>query len=94
LNPKARFNSQAERSMRPVVLMRHVVHCTRSAKGLENHSVLRSLFETARRQRRRVNQFFYDLFTKDTEQAQAALYRNTAKAKSRPHPTREKKKPP
>jgi hypothetical protein len=34
------------------------------------------------------------LFTKDTEQAQAALYRNTAQAKSPPHPTCEKKKPP
>jgi hypothetical protein len=74
-------NSQAERSMRPVVLMRHVVHCTRSPKGLENHSVLRSLFETARRQGRKVHHFFYDLFTKDTAQAQAALYANSANKK-------------
>ena len=69
-------NTQAEQSMRPVVLMRHVVHCTRSPKDLENHSVLRSLFETARRHGRKVHQFFYDLFTLNTEQAQAALYRN------------------
>ena len=34
------------------------------------------------------------LFTKDAEQAQAALYRNTAKGRSRPHPTCEKKPPP
>lgn len=87
-------NSQAERSMRPVVLMRHVVHCTRSPKGLENHSVLRSLFETARRQGRKANEFFYDLFTQDTKQAQAALYRNTPKGKPRPRPACEKKKPP
>lgn len=87
-------NSQAERSMRPVVLMRHVVHCTRSAKGLENHSVLRSLFETARRQGRKGHEFFYDLFTKNTRQAQAALYRNTPEGKSRPRPGCERKKPP
>jgi transposase len=69
-------NAQAEQSMRPVVLMRHVVHGTRSPKGLENHSVLRSLFATARRQGKKVHQFFVDLFTLDTEQAQAALYRH------------------
>jgi hypothetical protein len=43
-------NNQAERSLRPVVIMRKVIHLTRSDKGLENHSVLRSLFETAKRQ--------------------------------------------
>jgi hypothetical protein len=86
-------NSQAEQSIRPVVLMRHVVHCTRSPPGLENHSVLRSLFETARRQGRRVHQFFYDLFTLDTRQAQAALYHNTA-SKKRRQESASKKKPP
>ena len=69
-------NSKAEQSMRPVVLMRHVVHCTRSVKGLENHGVLRSLFETARRQGTKVHQFFLELFTKDTASAQGALYRH------------------
>ena len=87
-------NSQAERSMRPVVLMRHVVHCTRSAKGLENHSVLRSLFETARRQGRKAHEFFLDLFTKNTSQAQAALYRNAPAALPGPRPGCARKKPP
>ena len=87
-------NSQAERSMRGVVIMRHVIHCTRSAKGLENHAVLRSLFETARRQGRKAHQFFYDLLTKNTEQAQAALYRNAPVGSPQPQPTCEKKKPP
>jgi len=87
-------NSQAEQSMRPVVLLRHVVHCTRSPKGLENHSVLRSLFETARRQGRRVHQFFYDLLTLDTRQAQAALYRNTPQGRPKPPQPSSKKKPP
>ena len=68
-------NNQAERSLRPVVIMRKVIQGTRSDKGLENHSVLRSLGETARRQGKKVKDFFLDLFTKDTAGAQAALYR-------------------
>ena len=77
-------NNQAERSLRPVVIMRKVIQGTRSEKGLENHSVLRSLFETARRQGRKAHEFFLDLFTKDTAQAQAALYRKSLKGKARP----------
>jgi hypothetical protein len=69
-------NNQAERSLRPVVIMRKVIQGTRSEKGLENHSVLRSLFETAKRQDKQAHRFLYDLFTKNTAQAQAALYRN------------------
>ena len=55
--------------------MRKVVQGTRSEKGLENHSVLRSLFETARRQGKKPHEFFLTLLTKPTPQAQAALYR-------------------
>ena len=68
-------NNQAERSLRSVVIMRKVIHGTRSEKGLENHSVLRSLFETAKRQGKKPQSFFLDLFTKTTADAQAALYR-------------------
>ena len=64
--------------------MRRVIQGTRSEKGLENHSVLRSLFETARRQGRKPHQFFLDLFTKDTAQAQAALYRTPLKGRAEP----------
>lgn len=77
-------NNLAERSLRPVVIMRRVIQGTRSEKGLENHSVLRSLFETARRQGHKPHQFFLDLFTKDTAQAQAALYRKPLKGRARP----------
>jgi hypothetical protein len=38
--------------------MGKVVQGTRSDKGLENHSVLRSLFETARRQGKKPHEFF------------------------------------
>ncbi len=76
-------NNQAERSLRPAVIMRKVVQGTRSDKGLENHAVLRSLFETAHRQGHRPHQFFLDLLTKTTAQAQAALYRRRLTAKPR-----------
>jgi hypothetical protein len=68
-------NNPAEQSLRPVVIMRKVIQGTRSDKGLENHSVLRSLIETAKRQDKRPHGFLFDLFTKSTAQAQAALYR-------------------
>jgi len=48
---------------------------TRSEKGLEHHSVLRSLFETAKRQGKQPHRCFQNLFTRDTADAQAALYR-------------------
>jgi transposase len=77
-------NNQAERSLRPLVIMRKIVQGTRSDKGLENHSVLRSLFETARRQGHKPHEFFLALFTKTAAQAQAALYRKPLRRPSRP----------
>lgn len=78
-------NNQAERSLRPLVIMRKVIQGTRSDKGLENHSVLRSLFETARRQSKKPHQFFLALLTRTTAQAQAELYRKSIRHKPRPH---------
>ena len=77
-------NNQAERSLRSLVIMRKVVQGTRSEKGLENHSVLRSLFETARRQGKKPQEFFLVLLTKNTAQAQAALYRQPLRSRPRP----------
>lgn len=77
-------NNQAERSLRPLVIMRKIVQGTRSDKGLENHSVLRSLFETARRQGKKPHEFFRLLLTQTTAQAQAALYRKPLPRKPRP----------
>ncbi len=87
-------NNQAERSLRPVVIMRKIVQGTRSDKGLENHSVLRSLFETARRQGKKPHQFFLHLLTKTTVQAQAALYRKDLPAHAKSADRGELKKPP
>ena len=80
--------------MRPLVILRRVIQGTRSDQGLENHSVLRSLFETARHQGKQAHLFFQDLFTKDTVQAQAALYRNPPKNKSTPAKKSLRAKPP
>ena len=77
-------NNQAERSLRPLVIMRKVIQGTRSDQGLENHSVLRSLFETPRRQGRKPHEFFLVLLTQSTKQAQAALYRRPLRRKPRP----------
>ena len=77
-------NNQAERSLRPLVIMRKVVQGTRSERGLENHSVLRSLFETARRQGKKPHEFFLALLTKTTAQAQTALYRQSLSSRPRP----------
>lgn len=77
-------NNHAERSLRPLVIMRKVIHGTRSRKGMENHSVLRSLFETARRQGKKPHQFFLSLLTQSTTQAHAALYRKPLPSKPNP----------
>ncbi len=66
-------NNLAERSLRPVVIMRRVIQGPRSDQGLETHSVLRSLLETARRQGKKAHHLLLELFTKDTADAQAAL---------------------
>jgi len=87
-------NNQAERSLRPVVIMRRVIQSTRSEKGLQNHSVLRSLFETARRQGKEPHRFFLNLLTQSTAQAQAALYRNPPKNPRLPPKRSHRKKPP
>lgn len=71
-------NNQAEQSLRPIVIMRKVIQSTRGKAGLENHSVLHTLVQTARRQGRAVRQFLETLLTSDSATAQGALYRNTS----------------
>jgi hypothetical protein len=61
-----------------------LVFHVQAQQGLENHSVLRSLFETARRQGKKAHLFLLDLFTKTPAQAQAALYRKPLSSKPRP----------
>ena len=68
-------NNQAEQSLRPIVILRKVLLCT---CGQENHSVLHTLIQTARRQGRDVRLFLETLPTANASTAQAALYRNTS----------------
>lgn len=71
-------NNQAERSLRPVVIMRKVIQGTRSPWGLENHSILRSLMETGKRQGKDIRELFQILLTQPTTEAQRALYRDSS----------------
>jgi hypothetical protein len=49
---------------------------------------------SARRHGKKAHEFFLDLFTKNTAQAQRALYRKSPKGKPRPPPPGSPKKPP
>jgi hypothetical protein len=55
-----------------------LIQGTRSYKEMENHRVVRILFETAKRQDKKAYRSFLDLFTKNTADTQAALYRHPA----------------
>lgn len=69
--PECPAHNQAEQSLHRVVIMDK--EGARSEKRLENHTVLRSLFETARRHGKKVHEFFCHLFIEETAQAQASL---------------------
>ena len=71
-------NNHAEQSIRRLVIFRKISFGTRSQSGLKTHSVLPSLVLTAKRQGIDAMDFLKILLTKDTEIAQAALYRNTS----------------
>jgi hypothetical protein len=58
--------------------MRKILLGTRGLAGLENHTVLHTLIQTARRQERPVRQFLETLPTATTTVAQAELYHNSA----------------
>jgi transposase len=73
-------NNQAEQSIRFLVIMRKLMFGTRSAKGLKTHSVLPSLIFTSMRQGKDPRRFLETLLVSDTPKAQAALYRNGARA--------------
>ena len=72
---KTARDPHAERGLRPLVLQRRVIQGSRPDQGSENHSVIRSLFEIARRQGKKVHRFLLDLLTQNTADAEPALYR-------------------
>lgn len=71
-------NNHAEQSIRHMVIFRKISFGTRSDSGLQTHSILPSLVQTARRQGIEPIKFFQTLLTADTATAQAALYENSS----------------
>lgn len=71
-------NNHAEQSQRALVIFRKICFGTRSESGLETHSILPSLLQTARRQNVHPREFLQTLLTSDTATAQAALYYNSS----------------
>lgn len=71
-------NNLAERSLRPIVILRKIIFGTRSQKGSLSHSVIPSLLLTAQRQGQHPRDFLQILLTSDTATAQAALYNDSS----------------
>ena len=70
-------NNLAEQSLRHLVIFRKISFGSRSEKGLQTHSILPSLVQTARRQGVHPRKFLQILLTANTPTAQAALYNNS-----------------
>jgi transposase len=71
-------NNHAEQSVRFLVIMRKICFGTRSPAGSRSHSVLTSLLETARRQRKDRIAFLVSLLTRPLVNARAALFADTS----------------
>jgi transposase len=71
-------NNYAEQALRHLVIFRKICFGTRSENGLQTHSILPSLVQTARRQGIHPRIFLQTLLTADTATAQAALYNNSS----------------
>jgi transposase len=70
-------NNHAEQSLRYLVIFRKTSFGTRSESGMNTHSVLSSLVQTARRQGVHPRQFLEILLTSDTPTAASTLYNNS-----------------
>ena len=68
----------AEQSLRHLVIFRKICFGTRSENGLQTHSILPSLVQTARRQGVLPIAFLQTLLTSTTATAQAALFNNSS----------------
>jgi transposase len=71
-------NNLAEQAQRHMVIFRKLSFGTRSDSGIETHSILPSLVQTARRQGVDPREFLHILLTADAETAKAALYNNSS----------------
>ena len=71
-------NNLAEQSLRKLVIFRKVCFGTRSQKGLQAHSIIPSLVQTANRQGVHPLAFLKTLLTADTATAQRTLYNDSS----------------
>lgn len=71
-------NNHAERSIRPLVVMRKICNGTRSVEGSESHGVLPSLMQTAQLQGKSSIAFLMTLITQPVDKARVALFANTS----------------
>ncbi|MGC8624054.1 MAG: IS66 family transposase [Phycisphaerae bacterium] len=71
-------NNHAERSIRPLVIMRKICFGTRSASGSESHGVLPSILQTARRQGKDPLKVLAAILTEPTAAARAALFSDSS----------------
>lgn len=71
-------NNHAERSVRPMVIMRKICFGTRSQAGSQSQSIMPSLLETARRQGKDRIQFLVALLTQSHANARNALFADTS----------------
>ncbi len=71
-------NNHAEQSLRKMVIFRKVCFGTRSEKGINAHSIIPTLVQTAKRQGVHPLTFLKTLLTADAATAQAALYNNSS----------------
>lgn len=71
-------NNHAERSIRPLVIMRKICFGTRSAAGSESHGVLPSILHTARRQGKDPLKVLAAIITGSTAAARAAMFADSS----------------
>lgn len=70
-------NNLAEQAIRPLVIFRKTSFGTRSEEGSQQHSVLASLIQTAKRQGNQPLEFLNTLLQTDAKSAQRALYKGS-----------------
>jgi len=67
-------NNLAERSLRPLVLLRKITFGSRSLEGAKRMASLMSIAETSRRHGHRVSDIYYELYTRPPDRVLQSLY--------------------
>ena len=76
-------NNQAERVLRPLVVLRKITFGHRSESGAVRMAQLMTVGETARRHRRRPTDIFYRLYTRPQNQVLRYLYAGISRSSGR-----------